>query len=81
MLDIAFSEDACQTKHENGAENLSILRRMGQSSIFKLDIWELKGVHANALIRQGLMQRMEQRHIWLSTLYWTLLSAFSAWID
>ena len=28
MLDIAFSEDACQTKNENAAENLSTLRRI-----------------------------------------------------
>ena len=36
MLDIAFSEDACQTRDENAAENLSILRRIGLN-IFNLD--------------------------------------------
>ena len=28
MLDIAFSENACQTKNENTAENLSTLRHI-----------------------------------------------------
>ena len=28
MLDIAFNEDACQTKEEHAAENLSTLRRI-----------------------------------------------------
>ncbi|MCL6269105.1 ISAs1 family transposase [Sansalvadorimonas sp. 2012CJ34-2] len=36
MLDISFNEDACQTKHENGAENLSILGRIALN-IFNLD--------------------------------------------
>tara|TARA_B100001059_G_scaffold109863_1_gene109912 strand:- start:109 stop:1269 length:1161 start_codon:yes stop_codon:yes gene_type:complete len=36
MLDIAFSEDACQTKNDNGAENLSTLRRMALN-ILQLD--------------------------------------------
>ena len=36
MLDVSFSEDACQTKHENGAENLSTFRRVGLN-VFKLD--------------------------------------------
>ena len=36
MLDIAFSEDACQTKNENAAENLSTLRRMALN-VLQLD--------------------------------------------
>ena len=28
VLDVAFSEDACQVRTGNGAENLSILRRI-----------------------------------------------------
>ncbi|MRI34064.1 hypothetical protein EOPP23_13795 [Endozoicomonas sp. OPT23] len=31
MLDIAFSEDACQTKNENAADKLSKLRRIGRN--------------------------------------------------
>ncbi|WP_329601868.1 ISAs1 family transposase, partial [Sansalvadorimonas verongulae] len=33
MLDIAFSEDACQTKNENAAENLSTLRRIALNNV------------------------------------------------
>ena len=36
MLDVSFGEDACQTKHERGAENLSTLRRLALN-IFKMD--------------------------------------------
>ena len=36
MLDVAFSEDACQTKNENAAENLSSLRRIALN-ILQLD--------------------------------------------
>ena len=36
MLDVAFNEDACQTKDDNGAENLSTLRRIALN-ILKLD--------------------------------------------
>lgn len=36
ILDIAFSEDACQTKNDNGAENLSTLRRIALN-ILQLD--------------------------------------------
>ncbi|WP_422468713.1 ISAs1 family transposase [Endozoicomonas sp. ALC013] len=36
VLDVSFNEDACQTKHENGAENLSTLRRLALN-IFKMD--------------------------------------------
>ncbi len=35
MLDIAFSEDACQTKNENGAKNLSTLRRIALNILQK----------------------------------------------
>lgn len=33
VLDIAFSEDACQIKTGNGAENFSILRRITLNAI------------------------------------------------
>ena len=36
MLDITFNEDACQTKDENAAENLSTLRRIALN-ILKMD--------------------------------------------
>ena len=36
MLDIAFSEDACETKNDNAAENLSTLRRIALN-ILQLD--------------------------------------------
>ena len=36
MLDVSFNEDACQTKNDNAAENLSTLRRMALN-ILKMD--------------------------------------------
>jgi len=37
MLDVSFSEDACQTKNDNAAENLSTLRRIALN-ILKRDV-------------------------------------------
>ena len=36
MLDVSFNEDACQTKNDNAAENLSTLRRIALN-ILKMD--------------------------------------------
>ena len=43
MLDIAFDEDACQTKDENAAENLSTLRRIALN-ILKADMTSKKSI-------------------------------------
>ena len=43
MLDIAFAEDSCQTKHANAAENFSTLRRMALN-ILKLDKTHRRGI-------------------------------------
>ncbi len=43
MLDIAFNEDACQTKEEHAAENLSTLRRIALN-ILKADITSKKSI-------------------------------------
>ena len=64
MLDVSFSEDACQTKHENGAENLSTLRRIGLN-IFKLD-------SANA----GSIRRKRKKAGWNNTYLAQLLEKF-----
>lgn len=52
MLDIAFSEDGCQTRDENAAENLSILRRICLN-IFNLDT-----------AQKGSMKRRRKRAGW-----------------
>ena len=43
VLDIAFDEDACQTKDENAAENLSTLRRIALN-ILKADMTSKKSI-------------------------------------
>lgn len=43
MLDIAFDEDACQTKDEHAAENLSTLRRIALN-ILKIDITHKRSI-------------------------------------
>ena len=45
ILEIAFSEDACQTKNDNGAENLSTLRRIALN-ILQLDKTSRRGIKA-----------------------------------
>lgn len=64
MLDISFNEDACQTKHENGAENLSTLRRIGLN-IFNLDT-------AN----KGSMRRKRKKAGWSNSYLAQLLEKF-----
>ena len=64
MLDISFNEDACQTKHENGAENLSILRRIALN-IFNLDS-----------ARKGSMRSKRKKAGWSNSYLAQLLEKF-----
>ena len=64
MLDITFSEDACQTRDENAAENLSILRRICLN-IFNLD-----------KLGKGSMKRKRKRAGWNNDYLEELLKTF-----
>ncbi len=64
MLDIAFSEDACQTRDENAVENLSILRRICLN-IFNLD-----------KLGKGSMKRKRKRAGWNNDYLAELLKTF-----
>ncbi|WP_187300048.1 ISAs1 family transposase [Endozoicomonas montiporae] len=60
MLDIAFSEDACQTKNDNAAENLSTLRRIALN-ILKSDTTSkrsIKGKRKKAGWSNGYMAKL-----------------------
>ena len=70
MLDVSFNEDACQTKHENGAENLSTLRRIGLN-IFKMD--KARSGSVNVKKQAGIIP------IWLN--YWISSYLTHLWMN
>ena len=69
MLDIAFSEDASQTKNENGAENFAILRRIALN-ILKQDKCSkrsMKGKREKAGWSSKYLTNLLRKHVFSTT--------------